>query len=173
MSTWINVSDRVIPAISIKIQTKRIRPSTGKGITTNKSTRTWIVVSRSKVNRTRFSIIILTTITGSIRIWIINILLNTESVILVCLSNFTICICKIYNIAVSVLGIVGILWLISIFVIVLNYKVCATDITVSFIEPVVDNICNNLLTAIPNMICCLTSYKDCGAKLTLEVYFAP
>ena len=80
---------------------------------------------------------------------------------------------KIYNIAMSVLGIVSILGFITVFVIVLSNKVRATDIAVSFIELVIDNICNNLLTAIPNMICCLTSYKDCGAKLTLEVYFAP
>ena len=56
----------------------------------------------------------------------------------------------------SVLGIVSILGFITVFVIVLSNKVCATDIAVSLIELIVDNVCNNLLASVPDMINCLS-----------------
>ena len=56
----------------------------------------------------------------------------------------------------SVLGIVGVFRLCTVAEIVLCNKICATDIAVSFIELVVNNICNNLLASVPDMVNCLT-----------------
>ena len=120
-------------AISISIKRKRIFILASIAIPWNKSTCCRVIISRPQINSSSFLVVVFTTITESIRIWIINILLNTESVIPVCLSNFTICICKIYDIAVSLLGIVGILWLIAVFVIVLSNKVRATNIVILYL----------------------------------------
>ena len=73
----------------------------------------------------------------------------------------------------SVLGIVGVFRLCTVAEIVLCNKICATDIAVSFIELVVDNVCNDLLATVPDMIYRLTSYEDSGAKLVLESCFVP
>ena len=143
-------------AISISIKRKRIFILASIAISRNKSTRTRIVVSRPQINSSRFLVIVFTTITVYISIRIINILFNTESVILVSFCNLTCFICKIYNIAMSVLGIVGVFRLCTVAEIVLCNKICATDIAVSFIELVVNNICNNLLASVPDMVNCLT-----------------
>ena len=52
----------------------------------------------------------------------------------------------------SVLSVVSILGFIAVFVIVLSNKVRAMDITVSFIELVINYVCNNLLASVPDMI---------------------
>ena len=130
MSTWIITNNWIIMTISISIQWKRIFIFTYKGIPTNKSACCRVIISRPQINSSRFLVVVFTTVTESIRIWIINILFNAESIICVSFSNFTLSICKIYNIAVSVLGMVGILWLIAVFVIVLRNKICTSDVAV-------------------------------------------
>ena len=52
----------------------------------------------------------------------------------------------------SVLGIVGVFRPCTVAEIVLCNKICATNVAVSLIELVVDNICNNLLASVPDMI---------------------
>ena len=44
-----------------------------------------------------------------------------------------------------ILRIVGILGLVAISVVVLRNKICASDVTISFIELVVDNVCNKFI----------------------------
>ena len=56
----------------------------------------------------------------------------------------------------SILSIVSILGLIAVSVVVLSDKICTTDIAVSLIELVVDNVRNDLLAAVPDMIYTLT-----------------
>ena len=118
---------------------------TTKAIPTNKSSNLRIIVSRPEINRTRFSIVILTTVTERIRIGIINILFNTKCIVLISLSYRTSWIRKIYNITVSILCIVGILGLIAVPVVILRNKVCTSDVAVSLIELVIDNVITNLL----------------------------
>ena len=120
----------------------------------NKSACCRVIISRPQINSSRFLVVVFTTVTECICVIFIDVFLNAESVILVSLSHFTIGICKIYNIAVSVLGIVGILGFIAVFVIVLSNKVCSSYVAISFIELVIDNICNNLLASVPNVVDC-------------------
>ena len=56
----------------------------------------------------------------------------------------------------SVLSIVIILGFIAVSVVVLSDKICTPDVAVSFIELVINDICNDLLAAIPDMIYRLT-----------------
>ncbi len=55
-----------------------------------------------------------------------------------------------------VLCVVGVLRLYAIAVIVLRNQICTTQIAICFIEIVIYNVCNNLFTAIPDMINGLT-----------------
>ncbi len=71
----------------------------------------------------------------------------------------------------SVLGIISILSLIAIFVVILSYKVCATNVAVSLIELIVDYVCNNLLAAVPDMTDCLSHFNKAMEQNSL--CFAP
>ena len=59
----------------------------------------------------------------------------------------------------SILSVIDIFRLCTVAEIVLCNKVCSTNIAVCLIELTVNNICNNLLTAVPDMIDCLTVYS--------------
>ncbi len=56
----------------------------------------------------------------------------------------------------SILSVVSIFRFLTIPEVVLSYKICPSDITVCFVELIVNYICNNLLIAVPDMIYCLT-----------------
>ena len=120
-------------AISISIKRKRIFILASIAIPWNKSACWRIVISCPQINSSSFLVIVLTTITERICIVLINVILNAESVILVSLSYFAIGICEINNIAMSILGIVGIFWLIAVSVVVLCNKICATNITILYL----------------------------------------
>ena len=51
-----------------------------------------------------------------------------------------------------ILRIVGILRLIAVPVVILRNKVCTSDVAVSLIELVVDNVSNDLLVTVPDSI---------------------
>ena len=161
MSIRINSINRIVFAISIQIQTQRIFIFASKAIPWNEPTNTRIIVSCSKVYSAGFSIIIFAAVTERIFIGINDILLNAESVILVSLSYFAVGICEIYNIAVSVLGIIGILRFCAVAVVVLGYKICAANVAVSLIELIVNYVCNNLLISVPdNCPVCLIRFTE-------------
>jgi len=56
----------------------------------------------------------------------------------------------------SILSVVSILRFLTIPEVVLCNKICPSDITVCFVELIVNYICNNLLITVPDMIYCLT-----------------
>ena len=130
MPTRININNRIISTISIKVKAKRIRSSSGERVPADKSACTRIVISCPKINSSYFSIIVFPTITERIGIVFVNILLNTKSVISISFCNLTCFISKINNITVSVLGIVSILRLIAVSVVVFSDKICASDVAV-------------------------------------------
>ena len=148
MPTWVNTKNRIITTIGIKIQTQRIFNLTGITVTTNKPTSSRIIVPRPKVNRTCFSIKIFAAITERISIGIVDILLNTESVISIGLNNLTVSVCKVYNISMSVLSIVGIFGFNAVYKLILCSKACSTNIRVCVIRVALDNICNDLFAAV-------------------------
>jgi len=57
---------------------------------------------------------------------------------------------------VGILSIVSILRFLTVPEVVLRNKICSSDITVCFVELIVNYICNNLLITVPDMIYCLT-----------------
>ena len=132
MPTRINISQRIVAAVSVEIQTKRIRPSACEWVTADKSTCTRIVISCPKINSSYFSIVIFTAVTKRIGIVLVNILLNTKSVVSVLFGYLALSVCKINNIAVSVLSVVGIFWFCTITEVILCYKICASDIAIYF-----------------------------------------
>ncbi len=156
MTTRIKIKNRIIVTISIKVKTQRIFILTCNRISANKSTNSRIIIPCPKIDRTRFNIEILTAVTERISIGIINILFNTESVVSVLLSNFSVGIGNIYNIAMSILSVVGIFRLSAVYKLILCSKACSTNIAICVIRVTLDNIGNDLLAAVPDMIDTLT-----------------
>ena len=155
MTTRINVADWIISTISIQIKTERIRLFSSERVTADKSTSSRIVISSSKINRTRFSIKIFATVTEYIRVTVGDILLNTESIISVRLYNIAISVGNIYNITMSVLSVESVITLTAFIPIKCSRKTCTSNVNSRCI---VSCIIYNDLTANPNMCCCNTIY---------------
>ncbi len=56
----------------------------------------------------------------------------------------------------GILSVISIIRFLTIPEVVLRSKICSSDITVCFVELIVNYICNNLLISVPDMIYCLT-----------------
>ncbi len=96
--------------------------------------------------------------------------LNAESVVGILLSYLIVFIGKIYNIAVSVLRVIGILGLVSVSVVVLSDKVRTTDIAIGFIELVINNVRNDLFAAVLDVMDRLSSFnKSTEQKLYKKI----
>lgn len=101
-------------AIRIPIQAQRIFIFSCIAISRNKSTSCRIIIPSSQINRTRFRIVVFSTIPERIRIRVIDILLHTERIIGIGLGNFTCRIGQIHHITMCILRIVGISGLFAI-----------------------------------------------------------
>ena len=145
-------------AVCAKVQTEGVGIIACNTIPTYKPANSRNIVPCSQVNCTGLSIIVFAAVTESICVRVIDILFNTESVILVCLSDRTCAVNKIYYITVCVLDIIGIIRLYSILVSVLSGKICSSDVAVSFIVVAMINICDDLLCSISHMVDSLTVY---------------
>ena len=83
---------------------------------------------------------------------------SRKRIIMIRLSHSTIRISQIHHVTMRILYIVGIIGLRTIGIVISCCKARTTDIALCLIILAVDHICNDLLTAIPDLVSSLTVY---------------
>ena len=143
-------------AIRIPIQAQRIFIFSCIAISRNKSTSCRIIIPSSQINRTRFRIVVFSTIPERIRIRVIDILLHTERIIGIGLGNFTCRIGQIHHITMCILRIVGIPGLFAVMIALCCNQICASQVAIRTVKLAVQHIRDKLSIAVPDVLCRFT-----------------
>ena len=146
-------------AIRIPIQAQRIFIFSCIAISRNKSTSCRIIIPSSQINRTRFRIVVFSTIPERIRIRVIDILLHTERIIGIGLGNFTCRIGQIHHITMCILRIVGIPGLFAVLIAICCNQICASQVAIRTVKLAVQHIRDKLSIAVPDVLCRFTIGK--------------
>ena len=113
MSTRIPRIHPVIRTIGIQMQTQRLITFPGIGISCDKSSYTWFIVSCPQIDFLRLFIVVFPTITVRVLILFLRFYFVSKGIILICLCDISRFIQKLHHIAVHICDIIRFLRILS------------------------------------------------------------